>query len=127
MKAAVAQPHRPAAVEAPIAMIAASQDVAAPADVLEVSGDGLREGLEESAYRGVGVACQILGGLCPMTQGLEEERVPVGVMQAVEACRQIRQKGREIRPRGGRLDEQRQDEIPVVAEPRIALIAEEAQ
>src|SRR6185437_14266777 len=116
--------HRPAAVEPPFAMVAAPQDIGAAAGVLEVSRDGLGEGLEESAYRGLGVACQILGGLRPMTQGLEEERMAVGVVQAVEACGQIGQKARQIRPGGGGLDGQRQDEATVVAKPRVALIAE---
>src|SRR6185312_6422502 len=56
MEAAVAQSHRPAAIESPLPVVAAAEGIGAPADLLEVLRDGRREGLKERAHRGVGAA-----------------------------------------------------------------------
>src|SRR6185312_12331430 len=127
VKSAISQPHRPAAVESPAAAVAAAQGIGAVAYVLHIAFDRAGKGGEESTYRGVGAACQVLSGLGAMAQRLKEQSVAVGIVQAVETGREVCKERREIRPRSGRLDGQRQDEIPVVAELRIALIAEQAQ
>src|SRR5436189_4083084 len=79
------QAHRPAAVEAPAAAVAAAQWIGAVADVLEVAADGRGKGPEQRADRRVGTARQIGGGLGAMAQRLKEQRMPLGVVKTVEA------------------------------------------
>src|SRR5438067_2265652 len=79
------QPHRPTAVEAPAAGVAAAQWIGAVADVLEVAADGRGKGAEQRADRRVGTARQIGGGLGAMAQRLKQQRMTLGVVKAVEA------------------------------------------
>ena len=125
VKAGSVQTHRPAAVEAPAAVIAPAQGIRALTDVRDVAADGLGEGVEQRADHRVGAAREILGGLGAVAQRLKEQRMTLGVVQAVEAHPEVGEKAGHIAPRRRRLELLRHDEIPVVAELRVALIAEQ--
>src|SRR5256885_1670268 len=126
VKPRAAQSHRPAAVEAPAAVISTAQGIGAVADVLEIAADGGGKGAEQRADRGVGAARQIGSGLGAMAQRLKQQRMATGVVQAVETRPDFGQKARQIAPRWRRLELERQHQIAVVAQLCVALIAEQA-
>src|SRR5436853_7941408 len=102
VKARGVQPHRPAAVEAPAAVIATAQRIGAVADVIQLAADGRGEGAEQRADTRVGAARLILRSLRAMSQGWNQYRVAVGAVQAAGTDTQVRTKAALTRPRGRR-------------------------
>src|SRR5437660_2606880 len=98
MKPRGAQPHGPAAIEAPAALVTAAQGIGAMADVLEVALNRRGKGAEQCADRRVGTARQISGGLGAMAQRLKEQRMALGVVQAVETHRDVGEETGQIPP-----------------------------
>src|SRR2546426_161029 len=99
MKSRGAQPHGPAAIEAPAALVTAAQRIGAMADVLEGALKRRGKGSERGAVRGVGTAGQIRGGLGAMAKRLKQHRMALGVVRAVEPPRDVGEETGQTPPR----------------------------
>src|SRR5712675_3721482 len=110
VEAGAAQPDRPAAVEPPVTTVPAAQEIVAATDLLEVPADRAREAREERPDDRVRRPGQVLRRLRPVPQGLEEEGMPVRIVQSIETDLELGEEAREVRPGRRRFELLRDDE-----------------